>query len=106
MSGSRRRPPVIGEMFCELVSSPGRAVTAGVKPPSVHHLRCGLPIVTPLRWYGESIDPGAASSPIVFLGYAESASNVPCPPITGDLLQAAGRRSDRLATPLSTVSTP
>ena len=106
MSGSRLRPPVIGEMFGKLVSSPGQAVTAGVKPPSAHPLRHGFPMVTRLRRYDERIDPGVQPvRPSVFLGYVESPSNVRCLTITGDLLQAAGQRSDRFATPLSTDST-
>jgi hypothetical protein len=81
-------------MFRMHVSGPGRAVTAGVKPPSAHHLRGSLPVgLRPVH-------------PSVFLGYVESASTALCLTITGDLQQAAGQRSDRLAAPLSTDSVP
>jgi hypothetical protein len=107
MSGDRLRSPVISEMFGELVSSPRRAVTAGVKPPSAHHLRRGFPMVTPLRWYGERIDPGVRPvRPAVFPRDVESASSVPCLTIAGDLPQAAGHRADRFGTPRSRDSVP
>jgi hypothetical protein len=78
-------------MFGKRVSSARRAITAGVKPPCTHHLGRSLPV---------------AVQPSVFLGYVESASTVLCLTITGDLLQAAGQRFDRLAAPLSTNSVP
>jgi hypothetical protein len=107
MSGGRRRSPVISEMFGELVSSPGRAVTAGVKPPSAHHLRRGFPVVTPFPWCGERIDPGVRPvHPAVFSRGVESASSVLCLTIAGDLPQPAGHRADRFGTPRSRDSLP
>jgi hypothetical protein len=87
MSGSCLYPTVFSETFRGLVSDPGRAVTADVKPPAAHRPRRGVPMVATLRWYRESVD--AAVRPIhsfVFHGYVESASNVLCLTITGDLL--------------------
>ena len=106
-SGSRLHPTVIREMVQKFVSSPGSAVTAGVKPRYPRHLRCSFPVITLLRWYRESIDFGVHRvHPSVLLGYVESASTVLCLTITGDLLRAGGQRPDRLATTLSTDSVP
>jgi hypothetical protein len=103
MSGGRLRP-VISEIFGELVSSPWRAVRADVKPPSAYHLRRGFSMVTPLRWYGESINRGVRPvDPSVCRCPVESASSVPGLTIAGELLGAAGQRADRFATPQSTA---
>jgi hypothetical protein len=91
MSGSRLHPTVFSEMFRELVSDPGRAVTADLKPPAAHHLRRGFQMAAPLRWYRESVDAGMRPvHSFVFHGYVESASSVPWLTITADLLRAAG----------------
>jgi hypothetical protein len=88
-----------------LFPSLGLAVTARVKPQYAHHIRCRLPVVTPLRWYRESINPDVPPvHPSVRLGRVESASTVQCLTITRDLLQAAGQRADCFAMSLSTDS--
>jgi len=106
MSGNRLHPPVIREMFRKLVFCPGRAVPAGIEPPSACDLRRSFRWVTPLRCCREGIDPGARPiHPSVFLGSIEL-SNVPCLTVTGDRRRPARRRPDRVATPPSTDSTP
>jgi hypothetical protein len=107
ISGSRLRPPVLRQMLRKLVFCLGRAVPAGVKPPSAHDLRRNFRLITLLCWWRESTDPGVRPRhKSAFLGSVESTSSVLCLTTTGVRPHAAGRRSDRLATPLSTGNVP
>jgi len=106
-SGRPIHPAVISQIFHKLVSSLGLAVPSGVRPPCAHHLRHSFAVGTLLRWYHEGADPGAQLLHLsTFLGHVKPASTAVYLTITADLLQAAGERFERFATPLSTYGVP
>jgi site-specific recombinase XerD len=73
----------------------------------VHDLRHSFAVGTLLRWYRDGADPTARLLHLsTFLGHVDPASTAVYLTITAELLQAAGERFGRFATPLSMGAVP
>lgn len=100
-------PYTVTQMFHRLVPQLKLAIPTGVSPPRLHDLRHSFAVGTLLRWYRSGIDPGSRLLALsTFLGHVSPESTAVYLTITSDLLQQAGERFERFATPLFTVEAP
>lgn len=97
-------PYTITQTFHSLVPQLKLTIPPGVSPPRLHDLRHSFAVGTLLRWYRSGVDPGSRLLALsTFLGHVSPESTAVYLTITGDLLQQAGERFERFATPLITV---
>jgi site-specific recombinase XerD len=94
-------PGTISQTFHALVPHLNLNVPNGVSLPRLHDLRHSFAVGTLLRWYRCGIDPGARLLHLsTFLGHVSPESTAEYLTITSDLLQEAGERFERFASPL------
>lgn len=94
-------PGTISQTFHALVPQLKLNVPDGVSPPRLHDLRHSFAVAALLRWYRSGLDPAARLLQLsTFLGHVSALSTAEYLTITSDLLQDAGQRFERFASPL------
>jgi site-specific recombinase XerD len=100
-------PGTISQTFHALVPKLGITVPEGARAPTAHHLRHSFAVGRLLRWYREDGNPAANLMKLAtFMGHVEPASTAVYLTITAELLDAAARRFEQFAAPLSSGGRP
>jgi integrase len=88
-----------------LVPKLGLTIADGARPPTAHHLRHSFAVGRLLRWYRDDSDPAANLMKLsTFMGHVDPTSTAVYLTNTAELLDAAARRFERFAAPLSSGS--
>jgi len=105
--GRRINPGTISQTFHALVPKLGLEIAEGVAPPRAHDLRHSFAVGRLLRWYRDDGKPAANLMKLsTFMGHVDPASTAVYLTITAELLDAAARRFERFAAPLSNGGRP
>lgn len=100
-------PCTISQTFRALVPQLNLNVPEGVSSPRLHDLRHSFAVGTLLRWYRSRSDLGSRLLQLsTFLGHVSPVSTADYLTITSDLLQEAGERFERFASPLIQEEAP
>lgn len=95
-------PGTISQTFHALVPKLGLVIPEGARPPTAHHLRHSFAVGRLLRWYRDDGNPAAKLMKLsTFMGHVDPTSTAVYLTITAELLDAAARRFERFAAPLS-----
>ena len=95
-------PGTISHTFHVLVTKLGLVIAEGTRPPTVHHLRHSFAVGRLLRWNRDDDNPATKLMKLsTFMGYVDPTSTAVYLTVTADLLDAAARRFERSAAPLS-----
>lgn len=95
-------PGTISHTFHVLVTKLGLVIPEGTRPPTVHHLRHSFAVGRLLRWYRDDDNPATKLMKLsTFMGHVDPTSTAVYLTVTADLLDAAARRFERSAAPLS-----
>ena len=107
LSNRSINPGTISQTFHAMVPQLNLVIPDGVSPPRLHDLRHSFAVGTLLRWYRSGIDPGSRLLALsTFMGHVSPISTAEYLTITGDLLQAAGERFERFASPFTRRQIP
>lgn len=88
----------IGKVFRRLRSQIGLVVPDGASPARIHDIRHSFAVGTLLRWYRAGVDPSQRLLHLsTFMGHVQPESTAVYLTITGELLNVAGVRFERLA---------
>lgn len=94
-------PNTISWTFHQLLPELSLTIPTGVASPHLHCLRHSFAVGTLLRWYREGVDPAVRLIHLsTFLGHVSPSSTAVYLTITGQLLQQAGARFERFASPV------
>jgi site-specific recombinase XerD len=101
VDGQPIHPNTVSTIFQKLVPQLDLDIPEGVSPPRLHDLRHSFAVGTLLRWYRSGIDPTVRLLQLsTFLGHVSPVSTAEYLTITSELLQEAGKRFERFASPL------
>jgi site-specific recombinase XerD len=105
--GRAVNPGTISQTFHKLIPKLGLSIAEGERPPTAHHLRHSFAVGRLLRWYRDDGNPTANLMKLsTFMGHVDPASTAIYLTITAQLLDAAARRFERFAAPLSRGGKP
>jgi integrase len=100
--GRSLNPGTISQTFHALVPKLELTIPQGAASPRAHDLRHSFAVGRLLRWYREDEKPSANLMKLsTFLGHVDPSSTAVYLTITADLLDAAARRFERFAAPVS-----
>jgi integrase len=107
MGGRPVNPGTISIVFHSLAAELNIAIPPGGTQPHVHDLRHSFAVGRLLRWYREGSNPNDKLVKLsTFMGHVDPASTAVYLTITTDLMDAAGRRFERFAAPISRGGQP
>ena len=96
--GHSLRRQAVGRVFRQFRGQLGIVLPDGASPARVHDLRHSCAVRTLLRWYRSGVDPSQRLLHLsTFLGHVQPESTAVYLTITGELLDLAGARFERLA---------
>jgi hypothetical protein len=105
--GRAVNPGTISQTFHKLIPKLGLSIAEGERPPTAHHLRHSFAVGRLLRWYRDDGNPTANLMKLsTFMGHVDPTSTAIYLTITAQLLDAAARRFERFAAPLSRGGRP
>lgn len=105
--GRPLNPGTISQTFHALVPNLGLKIPEGARAPTAHHLRHSFAVGRLLRWYRDDGNPAANLMKLsTFMGHVDPTSTAVYLTITAELLDAAARRFEQFAAPLSSGGRP
>jgi integrase len=100
--GRHLNPGTISQTFHALVPKLGLKIPEGARTPTAHHLRHSFAVGRLLRWYRDDGNPAVNLMKLsTFMGHVDPTSTAVYLTITAELLDAAARRFEQFAAPLS-----